>query len=111
MNSMAPKAIVMSGMPPGMQRTAWSKKIALSAVGLVRKAVLEDLLILRSEWGFLSSAPGLSLVVRRLAAGREATIRFKRGSRGKPARPRAFPVRVPRVACGLNRTHHDPAGH
>jgi hypothetical protein len=27
MNSMAPQAIVISGMPPGMQRTAWSKKL------------------------------------------------------------------------------------
>src|SRR5215471_19640219 len=87
------------------------KKIALSAVGLVRKAVLEDLLILGSERGFLSSPPGLGLVVRRLAAGREATIRFKRGAWGKPARPRAFPVRVPRVVCGLTRAHHDPGGY
>src|SRR5207244_4678731 len=82
------------------------KEIALSAVGLVRKAFLEDLLILRSERGLLSSPPRLGLVVRRLPASREATIGLKNGARRKPARPRAFPVRVLRRRGGLNRAGH-----
>jgi hypothetical protein len=50
------------------------EEIALAAVGLVREALLEDLFVLGSERGFLSLAPGLGLIVRRLAAGREAPL-------------------------------------
>jgi hypothetical protein len=88
------------------------KEIAFSAVGLIRKAFLEDPLIFRSERGFLSWPPGLGLVVGRLAAGREATIGFAHGARGKPARPRAFPVGVLRIIGGVNRPdHHHRGGH
>src|SRR5437870_6347857 len=86
------------------------KKIALSTVGLVREAFLEDLLIFRSERGLLSSPPRLGLVVRRLPASREATIGLKNGARRKPARPRAFPVRVLRRLGGLNRAGHHHHG-
>ena len=86
------------------------EEIAFAAVGLVRKACLEDLLILRSERGFLSLPPGLGLVVRRLAACREATIGLKYGARGKPARPRAFPVRVLCIVGGVHRADHHRRG-
>src|SRR5205823_1726654 len=86
------------------------KKIALSTVGLVREAFLEDLLIFSSERGLLSSPPRLGLVVRRLPTSREATIGLKNGARRKPARPRAFPVRVLRDLGGLNRAGHHRHG-
>src|SRR5262249_53120963 len=57
------------------------KKQALSALGLVRKAFLENLLIFRSERGLLSLPPGLGLVVRRLPASRKAAIGLKNRAR------------------------------
>src|SRR5262249_49943762 len=86
------------------------KKIALSAVGLVRKAFLKNLLIFRSERGLLSSPPRLGLIGRRLSAGREATIGLRNGARRKPARPRAFPIGVLRSLGGLNRAGHHRHG-
>ncbi len=49
----------MIGMPPGMQRTAWSKNIALPALSLVGHALLVDLLILRRQRSVLGRSARL----------------------------------------------------
>src|SRR5436309_599431 len=57
--------------PVGMWATPFAdgvvKIIALAALGLVRDAVLQDLLILRSQRGLLSQSPRFRLVEGRLA--------------------------------------------
>jgi hypothetical protein len=46
--------------------------VALTALGLVGNAVIEDLLVLRSERGFLPASPWLGLIEGRLASRRLA---------------------------------------
>src|ERR1700730_15516743 len=73
------------------------KEIAFPAVRLVRKAVLQNLSILRSEGCLLSNPPRLALVERGLAAGRENRTTITGVTRGvlrDPPRPRTLPIGV-----------------
>ena len=65
--------------------------IAQSTLGLIRHAVLQDLLILRCQRGLLSGTPRLGRIEGRLASH----------PRHDDASPLAFPVGVLRVIKGL----------
>src|SRR5712671_146888 len=78
----------------GVHAAGAVKIVALTAGGLVRNAVLENLLIFRCERGLLSASPWLGLIERRLPPRRAETGRGNHRDRGDIPLPRALPLGV-----------------